>query len=174
VTEAEWLTCNEPAKMLAHLGVDEHWGYVQIIPNGWAPSSKKHKLDHPLRLFACACCRRIWERITEPAGRRAVEIAEEFAHGRATAKQLRQANQAAARCTMEDEEILAAASAPGSGLKLYRSNRALLAALQASAKPCNPLFVAQNAAEASDNVEAERAAQCALLRDVIGNPFEAN
>jgi hypothetical protein len=174
VIEKEWLACKEPAKMLAHLGIDEHWGYVQQSRHVWVRSRKKNKLDRALRLFACACCRRIWERITEEAGRKAMKIAEEFAKGSATGKQLREANYAAAACTVEDEEIVAAALSQGNGLELCRSNQALLAAVVASAETCNPLFAAQNAAEASGNEKAERAAQCNLLRDLIGNPFQVN
>jgi hypothetical protein len=174
VIEKEWLACKEPAKMLAHLGVDEHWGYVQQSRHVWVRSRKKNKLDRALRLFACACCRRIWDLITHEAGHEAVETAEEFADGNATRKQLREANSAATACTMDDEEIVAAALSQGNGLELCRSNQALMAAVVASAETCNPLFAAQNAAEASGNEKAERAAQCNLLRDVIGNPFHVN
>jgi hypothetical protein len=168
VTEEEWLTCKEPDKMLAHLGVDQHWGMVQISPNSWAPSNKKNKLDNPLRLFACACCRRIWDQITEETGRKAVEIAEAFANGQATAKQLRDASIAAGRCMMEDEEIL------DEGIDSYLSNLAIIATMQTSAKPFNPLNVSENAAQASANAEAEKAAQCRLLRDIVGSPFKSN
>src|SRR5690348_13250158 len=34
-----------------------------------------------LRLFGCACCRRVWGRLPFPAGHRAVELAEGYADG---------------------------------------------------------------------------------------------
>jgi hypothetical protein len=163
--ERKWLTCKDPGKMLAHLGVGEHWGYVEQSPRVWFPRRKKSKLDRKLRLFACACCRRIWGLIGEEAGRTAIEAAEQFADGKATGKLLRLAHQAAARCSLEDEEI--------SGLEEYRAIRALMAVLHASGQPFNPLHAAECAAETTEKESAEKEAQCMLLRDVVGNPFRA-
>jgi hypothetical protein len=50
-----------------------------------------------LRLFACACARRVWRRITDKVGRQAVEVAEKFADGLATAAELRAARAAFGR-----------------------------------------------------------------------------
>jgi hypothetical protein len=61
MTEADWLTCNDPNPMLHFL-------------NGRASHRK-------LRLFAAGCCRRIWTRL-DVRGRKAVEVAEQFADGR--------------------------------------------------------------------------------------------
>jgi hypothetical protein len=61
MTEAEWLACTDPAPMLEFLGD--------------RASSRK------LRLFAVACCRRIWPLITEAHCREAVEVAERLADG---------------------------------------------------------------------------------------------
>jgi hypothetical protein len=58
MTEAEWLTCEEPAPMLSQL-------------RGIASTRK-------LRLFACLCCRRVWH-LLEVRGRHAVEMAEGLA-----------------------------------------------------------------------------------------------
>jgi hypothetical protein len=61
VTEAEWLQSTDLNAMLDALG-------------GEVPDSK-------LRLFACACCRRIWASIDTDLHRRAVESAERFTRG---------------------------------------------------------------------------------------------
>ncbi len=61
MTEAEWLACDDPMRMLAFL------------------SGKVHL--RKLRLFACACCRLVWGLMPEDALRRAVALAEEFTEG---------------------------------------------------------------------------------------------
>jgi hypothetical protein len=58
MTEAEWLACLEPYKMLFFL--------------------REKVSERKLRLFALACCRRIWQSITDPRCRAAVEFAERF------------------------------------------------------------------------------------------------
>src|SRR5437764_9747393 len=79
MTESEWLECRKPWKLL-HFLLDS--------PDG-PPSDRK------LRLFTCAVCRRLWHLLTDPRGRKAVEVAERFVAGKATAKQLTAAHAAA-------------------------------------------------------------------------------
>jgi hypothetical protein len=69
MTEAEWLECADPQQML------------RLLMEGMAS-------DRKLRLFGCACCRRVWESLTEDCFRDAVEIAERFADGQAGKKEL--------------------------------------------------------------------------------------
>jgi hypothetical protein len=65
MTEAEWLACEDPGPMLDFLR-----GKVS---------------DRKLRLFACACCRKLFHPFQGERHRRAVALAEEFAGGRLSA-----------------------------------------------------------------------------------------
>jgi hypothetical protein len=59
--------------------------------------------DRKLRLFAVACCRRVWNLLEEDAFRSAVEISECFAEGRTSKRDVRTASdraRAAARSSM--------------------------------------------------------------------------
>jgi hypothetical protein len=61
MSEQEWLTWNDPTPMLECL--------------------RGRASDRKLRLFAVACCRRIWVFITDPGSQAVVEITEQSADG---------------------------------------------------------------------------------------------
>ena len=81
MTEAEWLTSASPKAMLALL----------------AGTSSPRKL----RLFACACCRRVWRLLSDERSRRAVEANERFADHLAGEAELHMAQQDAVHAASE-------------------------------------------------------------------------
>jgi hypothetical protein len=77
MTEAEWLACDDPVKMVSFL-------------------RDTGKLDlRRIRLSGAAQCRRVWHLMTDPRSRTAVEVAERWADGEATREELDEAFMAA-------------------------------------------------------------------------------
>src|SRR5579875_3060530 len=69
MTETEWLTSHDPGLLLAHLGGEAS--------------------DRKLRLFAVACCPRIWHLLEDERSRNAIEVVERFADGLCSDDELR-------------------------------------------------------------------------------------
>jgi hypothetical protein len=135
VTEQEWLRCTDPETLLAFLR---------------ATGSTRAR---PLRLFACACVRRVWGRLRDERSRRAVLVAEEYAEGLAGAGDL-QAAQEAAWLLWGTPATTAAADAA----RPDANETALEAARHAS-------WACPGARVAALRVQAD------LLRDIWANPF---
>jgi hypothetical protein len=104
--------------------------------------------ERKLRLWACACCRRIWRLMNERA-RGAVETSERFADGKARMRDLKAAYEQTTGVTSE--------LAAGWAARLGRKKA--------------PRLAAHFAAQASGSVRQESEAQADFLRDVFGNPF---
>jgi hypothetical protein len=149
--EQQWLESTDAAWML------------EVLVRRFAPALSPRKL----RLFACACCRRIEPWMTAGAVRAALEVAERFADDLAGEAELRQAREAAL-----------AVESPGLREAVRRS--VVFAALPSAwdaAHRCPPLVrgargeVAGGGSSALAAQAAEQREQAALLRDLFGNPF---
>jgi len=159
MTEAEWLTDIKPDAMQSF--VDD------------TISSRK------LRLFACACCRMVWEQLTDARSRRAVEAAEQYVDGFATEEACQQAADEAFEANLfcggrEDNGRGAAAFAAFDAANLEEGNRprqaqgsvmytvAFLAGFPWDARKQTERQVAK------EEIEIK---QAEVLRCIVGNPY---
>jgi hypothetical protein len=128
------------------------------------------------RLLATAFCRRVWHLFTDERGRQAVEVAERYADGQATRDELRSGSAAV-------EEIADFCADPIMWCGV--AGAACMAAMDPPYGAADAAYIAaenvgRHAARVvdpgSDKLDenamaTERAAQCALVREVFGNPF---
>jgi hypothetical protein len=137
--------------------------------------------ERRLRLFACACVRRVWSLLFEPASRRAVEVAERIADGTAGTPELtragdeadRVANQLATR-SFRDFEGCSPALWDARNSAAYAALNTTRPAFQAadccSANAASAVFHAATDSGAPSSAaarDAEHAAQCRLLRELF-------
>jgi hypothetical protein len=143
--EVWWAECGEPAGMLDHLLKQDGVSWRKV------------------RLWACACVRRIWARLTSEPGRRAVEVVERFAEGQAEQRAVDNAANAAGRVKKGDRRANYAAARLARLCSSVRFPPAHVSDLVVD--------VVERDADQSPARAAERRAHADLLRDVFGNPF---
>jgi hypothetical protein len=140
MTEQQWLVCEEPQKLLRFLA-----GKVS---------------DRKLRLYSCACCRRIWHLLKLPASRRAVDIAEKYADGLVS---IREVEDACREAETEDGEP-AECAAFNVAWPEDEGDPETCAAYAAEA-----VLEARHGADRAPQQEPTR--QSELVRHLVGNPF---
>ncbi len=143
--EATWLASADPMAMLSC--ATNHPARV--------PPSRPATLasDRKLRLFAVAACRQVWDKLTDPSSRRAVEIAGKYADGEATTEEL----EAVQHAVMG--RLMSAGEADINNLVAYATEcyvRGMAWATQQIAERCQSIV--------------PPATQAALLHDIFGNP----
>jgi hypothetical protein len=146
MTESEWLVCT-----------DVDWLLDFLARRAPGPDPCK------LRLFACACCRRLWHLLPDPRSRAVVVLAEAYADGRAASSTMTAARREARAATGDGHAYQALHAAA------YVGAIPLFSRVREGARSC-----AETAVEGSRNLStwgAERTAQAALLHDLFGNPF---
>jgi hypothetical protein len=144
MTEEEWLACKDPRPLL------------KFLKDGGRLSDRK------ARLFAAACCRRVWRLLPPGPARRAVEVAELFADGLASIDDL------SAPAAPEDAALRAVESA----VWLDAFSACHYAALAVACDPGGmPLPAGVKRFPAlRGTMAAEQALQCAILRDIFSPP----
>jgi hypothetical protein len=154
MTEAEWLACTDWTPMLEYL-------------RGLAS-------DRKLRLFAVACCRRMWHLLTESC-QRAVGLAERYCDGLATADEWAAAK-SVAEAAFEDVHSTngnsytasAVISLIGKCYVWFPSFDIVECARVTAAESSVAIGVS---ADMNLTDAEERVVQVTLLRDIFGNPF---
>jgi hypothetical protein len=135
--------------------------------------------ERKLRLYACACCRRVWDKLA-PACRRAVEAAEQFADGWAGPDELADAERACRRLeglrrlvpTEESEEaFLAGRTTELRYCQLTEQVHRIAAPAFTLADACNMVEDLRPwRGQCLDN-EAADAAHARIADDLFGGPF---
>ncbi len=172
MNEAQWLSATDPDPLREYLRLREL------------------ATERKLRLFTGAACRRIWHLLTDERSRRAVEVAERYADGRASEWEMQAAEQDAESAVAAAGQTAAAAHfasvlSLGPSFTFHERTLASVAAEAASTASEHPFFLNECAGSSAEAMswndrsrqsdpsqrDAERAAQAVLLRDIFGNPF---
>ena len=168
MTEAEWLPCTDPLKMLDYL------------------RCRLGKEDRKLRLFACALLRAyLWEFLTDKRSRRAVAVSERYGDGIATEKELaaarRNAKAAHRSLAKPDQAVTAPLTkmlAAGCAAAVAVKRGADAAQIWYGARllvpgkgPDNPADLGRCGYISEIMGRRSNPRGCELLREIIGNPF---
>ncbi len=167
--------------------------YVTEIEKKWQRSSlalmfrmltyKRVKIqvtDRKYRLFACACCRCCWDLLTDDRSRAAVEVAEQYADGRATSADLLRAHVRAYSAiwgtrdgiTHTRQHRIAAMAVSHLTLLCRRAYENPDALHQVTFQNGHLIAVlTKNAARKDLDWHQDWPRQVFLLRDLFGNPF---
>ena len=152
MTEEEWVVCDDPRQMLEFL-------------RGMASNRK-------LRLFVVACCRRVWDGLRDVRSRTAVEVAERFADGNASADDLLEAYDAA--YTAVDDCLEHSVFSEDQANAAYLAAAANVDEEREQYDPFPGDVALHSIGYAIDGLLKDcQAKQAVLVREIFGNPFRA-
>jgi len=174
MTEQEWLECTDPFRIIKYMG-----------------RSKRHGTTfRKLRLFACACCRQIWDLISDHRSQGAVELAERYAEGEVSVEEMRAAVTLAGEAEREASlqwgeptvqavagraaERAARVHIPLARREKTRIEVATHVALHTSnAMKWAKIWGSWERPEEPIREQIQRVwiSQCQLIRDIVANPF---
>jgi hypothetical protein len=155
------------------LAASDLWTMLRFLQRKRRASARK------LRLFAVACCHRLWPVLLDARCRKSVESAEAFAEGKQTVEQLREARTAAKAAHRSAQQQWVAEQWPDSGPSYVAVTAYNAATLVASGRATNAAYYTLSPSEAAasggrnhkEGRNQEKLAHGALLRCVFGNPF---
>jgi hypothetical protein len=152
----------------------EHTWLTTTTPDSLLRALRGLRLPRQRRLFAVACCRRVLDHITDPASRRAVEVAELFADCAVHRKRL-QAAYAEAQNVQQDLFVKAQHAPKAGQMAAWDVWRLAYAAQLTCASgrlevPSEEIIKWATHVSAAHRAE-ERQAHCDLICDIFGNPF---
>jgi hypothetical protein len=153
-SERTWLTTTTPGSLLRTL--------------------RGKRLPRQRRLFAVACCRRVLDRLADPASRRAVEVAESFADGAVDREALQAAHDAAQGVAQQlfarvQRSSRVAEAAAWDAWRLAYAAQGTCSASRLEV-PSEAVIKWATHVSAARGAE-EKQAHCHLIRDIFGNPF---
>jgi hypothetical protein len=147
MTESEWMTCTDPKKMLEFL--------------------RSKASDRKLRLFCCACLRRIWHLLREEHLREGIEVAERYINGSATSGELVRAVRTARKIYQDSG---AAERAAYYATWISPSNAEAPAIVMSWSREA-ARYASDDPYPYRNVIAIESAAHAVIFRDVFGNPF---
>lgn len=163
MTETEWLACDDPERLIRYLRND--CGMV-----------RKKAGRRKLWLYACACCRLVWDQILDEPCRRAVEVTEAVADGSVGKEEhatAREAAHIAAQIRWQTAYDTARLVRTHPTTILWRAARVAELAADAEAGMAALTVASIIAKDVSPfGREGENVRQVAVLRDLAGTPFQ--
>jgi hypothetical protein len=168
MTEEQWEKETDPQAMLTHLRITRVGS------------------DRQFRLFACACCRLIWDFPRDEGPRHAVEVAERYADGSATPREMIDAYCDTVRCLRPggrriprnpppyevlDSALIAFHRTTSTGLAYYGADWEFEGHDPYRCASDAATRISQVAGWAAGSEAAVGRTQADLLRCIFGNPF---